>query len=245
MRPPTISACLILIAAGGCAPLKPTSPEAPPNHAPVETTLPARPAIDTAASPAGLPDASVAVPPEAASPSVMQQAPVLPTQNSTAAAGSATGTVIPPQRQAAERSGGKNKSLTPSPPVKQAAPPAEHPPLAKPPIVASPPEKRPESGVPDLAALEQRLRDTHAIGVFTKLSLKNQVDDLLDRLRTLYRGPTKAPTAELRERYDLLLLKVVTLLQDNDPPLATAISSSREALWAILSDPEKFANIQL
>jgi hypothetical protein len=61
----------------------------------------------------------------------------------------------------------------------------------------------------------------------------------------LYRGPTKAPTAELRERYDLLLLKVVTLLQDNDPPLATAISSSREALWAILSDPEKFANIQL
>jgi len=38
-------------------------------------------------------------------------------------------------------------------------------------------------------------------------------------------------------------VKVVTLLQDNDPSLATAVSSSREALWGVLSDPKKFANI--
>jgi hypothetical protein len=103
----------------------------------------------------------------------------------------------------------------------------------------------PPAAVPDLAALEQRLRDTHAIGVFTKLSLKNQVDDLLERFRSTYRAQTPVPTSDLRQRYDLLLLKVVTLLQDNDPALARAISSSREALWGILSDPEKFANIQL
>jgi hypothetical protein len=91
--------------------------------------------------------------------------------------------------------------------------------------------------------LEQRLRQTNAIGVFTKLSLKNQVDDLLNAFRVLYRGPNKHPTAELRQRYDQLLLKVLTLLQDGDPPLAAAISSSREAIWSILADPDKFAKI--
>jgi hypothetical protein len=95
----------------------------------------------------------------------------------------------------------------------------------------------------DLAALEQRLKDTHAIGVFTKLSLKNQVDDLLDGFRAFHRGQAKAPIADLRQRYDLLLLKVLTLLQDSDPPLAAAISSSREAIWGILTDPVKFGKI--
>jgi len=95
----------------------------------------------------------------------------------------------------------------------------------------------------NLADLEQRLRETRAIGVFTKLSLKNQVDDLLNAFRALYRGPDKHPSAELRQRYDLLLLKVLTLLQDGDPPLAAAISSSREAIWSILADPDKFAKI--
>jgi hypothetical protein len=91
--------------------------------------------------------------------------------------------------------------------------------------------------------LEQRLRETRAIGVFSKLSLKNQVDDLLNAFRALYRGPDKHPTVELRQRYDQLLLKVLTLLQDGDPPLAAAISSSREAIWGILADPDKFAKI--
>jgi hypothetical protein len=92
--------------------------------------------------------------------------------------------------------------------------------------------------------LEQRLRDTHAIGVFTKLSLKNQVDDLLERFRSAYREHPPMPTSGLRQPYDLLILKVVTLLQDNDPELARGISFSREALWGILSDPVKFAAIQ-
>jgi hypothetical protein len=126
-----------------------------------------------------------------------------------------------------------------------------HRPLAKPlagsdqSSGATAPATSPQAAVPDLAALEQRLRDTHAIGVFTKLSLKNQVDDLLERFRSMYRAQTRVPTSDLRQRYDLLLLKVVTLLQDSDPTLAKAISSSREALWGILSDPEKFAKMQL
>jgi len=77
----------------------------------------------------------------------------------------------------------------------------------------------------------------------TKLSLKNQVDDLLAAFRAFYRGANKQPTPELRQRFDLLLLKVLSLLQDADRPLAEAISSSREAIWSVLADPEKFARI--
>jgi hypothetical protein len=95
----------------------------------------------------------------------------------------------------------------------------------------------------DLTSLEQRLRDTRAIGVFTKLSLKNQVDDLLGEFRTFHRRQGALTVAELRQKYDLLLLKVLSLLQDGDPPLAAAISSSREAIWAVLIDPQKFEKL--
>jgi hypothetical protein len=94
-----------------------------------------------------------------------------------------------------------------------------------------------------LGALEQRLKDTKAIGIFTKLSLKNQVDDLLGELRAFHNGAAKTPTAVLRQKYDTLMIKVLTLLQDGDPQLASAIASSREALWGILMDPKKFAQI--
>jgi len=94
-----------------------------------------------------------------------------------------------------------------------------------------------------LTSLTQRLKSTPAIGVFTKLSLKNQVDDLLGQFRSVHQGHAKIPLPELRQRYDGLVLKVLALLQDGDPPLATAILSSREAIWGILSDPKKFAQI--
>jgi len=95
----------------------------------------------------------------------------------------------------------------------------------------------------DLTSLEQRLRDTRAIGVMTKLSLKNQVDDLLDEFRAYYQGKVKTPLAVLRQRYDLLMMKVLTLLQDKDTALAASILSSREAIWGILNDPKRLAQI--
>ena len=79
----------------------------------------------------------------------------------------------------------------------------------------------------------------------TKLALKNQVDDLLDRFRSHYRGGHKTPIPELRAAYDRLLMKVLSLLQDGDPALAKKIVSSREAIWGILSDPKKFSDNKL
>jgi hypothetical protein len=110
-------------------------------------------------------------------------------------------------------------------------------------IAATGRQTTPVSPALDLTSLEQRLRDTHAIGLFTKLSLKNQVDDLLQQFRAYHAGQSKPMLTELRQRYELLLLKVVSLLQDGDPPLAAAVSSSREAIWGILTDREKFSKI--
>ena len=136
-----------------------------------------------------------------------------------------------------------------TPPV--AAPPAKAPaktaapaaPAAKKETTVAGDAKQPAAAPLDLASLETRLKNTQAIGVLTKLSLKNQVDDLLNQFRAFYQGKLKTTLAELRRPYDLLILKVLSLLQDKDPPLATDLSASREAIWAILSDPVKFAKI--
>ena len=96
----------------------------------------------------------------------------------------------------------------------------------------------------DLEALKQQLKDTRAIGFFSKITLKNQVDDLLDDFGDYYEGDKKLTIARLRRSYDLLVMKVLSLLQDEDPKLAAAIVSSREAIWDVLADPKKFATLK-
>ncbi len=124
-------------------------------------------------------------------------------------------------------------------PAAASAPAARAPAPAAAPAVAS----RPAAPALDLGSLEQRLRDTRAIGVFTKLSLKNQVDDLLSRFRDFYGRKSTADLAQLRQKYDLLLLKVLSVLQDGDPGLASTIAASKENLWALLADPQKFSTL--
>ena len=112
-----------------------------------------------------------------------------------------------------------------------------------PPVARTPVARTPAAAPPlDLKTLTQQLRETKAIGIFTKIALKNQVDDLLDAFRKHYQGnnATLAMT-DLRRSFDLLMMKVLTLLQDEDQMLASAIVSSREAIWGVLADPKKFA----
>ena len=95
----------------------------------------------------------------------------------------------------------------------------------------------------DVAALKTRLRETSAMGVFTKLALKNQMDDLLKQFQDHYQGGQPPSVASLRQPYDMLVLKVLSLVQDGDPSLAKTISGSREAIWGILADKEKFNSV--
>ena len=132
-------------------------------------------------------------------------------------------------------------------PVAPATPPAA-PRVAAPRAPATPPPVVARIAPPapltlDLDALEAQLRATKAIGFFTKMSLKNQVDDLMKQFREHYQGKGGRTMTDLRRSYDLLIMKVLSLLQDTDQKLASAIGSSREAIWALLSDQNKFANL--
>jgi len=208
---------LLALAIAGCGGVKQAPPAEPPKSAP-------QAAVEAQAV---APAAPVREPPSAPTPS----APSTPTP-------SAPSTPTPP-----------TPPIAATPPV--AAPPAKAPaktaapaaPAAKKETTVAGDAKQPAAAPLDLASLETRLKNTQAIGVLTKLSLKNQVDDLLNQFRAFYQGKLKTTLAELRRPYDLLILKVLSLLQDKDPPLATDLSASREAIWGILSDPVKFAKI--
>jgi hypothetical protein len=119
---------------------------------------------------------------------------------------------------------------------KTTAPAAPAPKVAVAPAKPAPPPL-------DLVGLEKRLRDTKAIGVFTKLTLKNQVDDLLGQFKAFHERRSDASLEELRQDYNLLMLKVLSLLQSKDPPLARDLTASREAIWSVLTNPVTFSDV--
>ncbi len=203
---------------GGGAPAPPPPPEATP-AAPAPVASPAPPLA---------PAPSSSSPPPAASP--LNPASAGPAATPPSAASGTAHTPPPASKRPPPASGAAPRTQPPA-----VAPPAGASANAKPAV--------PAAAALDLNGLEQRLRDTRAIGVFTKLSLKNQVDDLLTEFRTYHKGRTPPTLTQLRQQYEVLLMKVVTLLQDGDPSLAGAVASSREAIWGVLTDPVKFANI--
>lgn len=95
-----------------------------------------------------------------------------------------------------------------------------------------------------MTALTNQLKATKAIGVFTKISLKTQVDDLMRKFSDYYQGKPNITMPELRRSYDVLITKVMSLLQESDKQLAAEVVSSREAIWALLSDRKKFAALR-
>ena len=215
--------CFLLMA--GCAGLeRAPQREAPQVAAPSDAMVSIEPSVAPSALPPEPPRASgVEHGTIAAQPRVPPAAPTV---------SAATGQSVAKPTAPAPKAPAK---LSPSP-----APAAQLPKLETPAPALAKPEAPPTL---DLKSLETRLKETKAIGVFTKLTLKNQVDDLLDQFRAFYQGRLKTSLAELRRSYDMLVLKVLALLQDADAPLASAIAASRESIWGILSNPAKFASV--
>jgi hypothetical protein len=224
-----IGGALIVLLLAGCAVIERSPQRDAPPPVPPRATAAAEPHVAATASPAGPPPSALSADRDA--PGATEQKtskPAAPTAQAPATAAA----------KSPEKSPGE--STVKAPPKPAASPPATAqlpkpqtpaPALAKP---AGPPPL-------DLKSLEARLKETKAIGVFTKLTLKNQIDDLLDRFRAYYQGRLQTSLAELRRSFDMLVLKTVALLQDADPPLARAIVSSRESIWGILSNPATFA----
>ena len=98
--------------------------------------------------------------------------------------------------------------------------------------------------VMDLEGLESRLRQTKAIGLFTKLELKSQVGDLLDDVEDYHRSRNNLKLSQLEEHFNLLVMKLLVLLEKDDPQLQHDIARARPVLWTTLADPEQFSTLK-
>lgn len=88
----------------------------------------------------------------------------------------------------------------------------------------------------DLDTLIERLKQTQAIGVLTKLVLRSDVNDLIDEVRRYKRTKgTESQLERIKAHFNGLLLKVLTLLND-DPKLAQDIQRARDNLWQHLME---------
>jgi hypothetical protein len=142
------------------------------------------------------------------------------------------------------------------PPAEEAPAPAQSPPIAPEPPAVPPapspapspaPEPVPPAAPPtepaiSLDELGTRIKQTPAIGTFSKLSLKNDLDDLVDGLRG-YHARKEGDLDDLHQRYEALVLKLMTLLEEDEPELALALGRSRERIWKRLVDPVEFAKL--
>jgi len=86
----------------------------------------------------------------------------------------------------------------------------------------------------DFKVLKERLKDTDAIGFFTKLAIRNDIVDLMDKIKQ-YRKKSqlKAKMKEIRSSFDGLLLKIIALLE-GDPNLSRDLYVGRESIWESL-----------
>jgi hypothetical protein len=195
------------------------TPETPPPAPPPETeTPPSTTKDEAAAAPTDKPAPPVASAPDPAKTETVTKAPA-------------------PGAQEVE-------PKAPAPAARKVPAPRAQPPKPAAPAAPSVPPRHTAAPRLDLDALTRQLKETKAIGIFTKLTLKNQVDDLLDRFREHHAGSANPTITELRRSYDLLMMKVLSLLQDRDQRLASQIVSSREAIWGLLADPKKFAALK-
>jgi len=86
----------------------------------------------------------------------------------------------------------------------------------------------------DIESLKSRLKETDAIGVFTKLAIRSDILDLVDEInRHRKKNRLASKIAEMRASFDGLLLKMVALLE-RDPALSRDLYVSRESIWKSL-----------
>ena len=252
------AAVLVLLLTFRCSLVKPhpRAPEPPEAATQQSAQQPPSAAAPAPQAPVPAPDAQAAAPPVEIEPTVPPQGEpaAAPAPGVRAAAPQAGAEPAPtpsqPVTPAAPVAKGK-AALPPQPAVKPAAPtqPASGATSAASgdaaPKSTAPVSKTPAPAPLDLDRLKQQLKDTKAIGFFSKLTLKNQMDDLLSALRKFHQGQGKLTLTDLHRSYDLLVMKVLSLVQDDDRKLASDIVSSREAIWRILADPKKFGALQL
>ncbi|HKI61830.1 MAG TPA: hypothetical protein VKA31_06005 [Mariprofundaceae bacterium] len=86
----------------------------------------------------------------------------------------------------------------------------------------------------NLDMLIKRLKQTPAIGVFTKLAIRGDILDLKDEIQSYkQKSMLQSKLDDIRARFDGLLIKIMALLQA-DPALSKDLYTARESIWKSL-----------
>lgn len=96
-----------------------------------------------------------------------------------------------------------------------------------------------EEEIIDLEILAGSLRETKALGALTKLRLKSDINKFLRRIDAWHAGNRKYSLDQLQEQYDLLLMKMATVLQDRDLELHQHLCNAWTVIWTDLQDPQR------
>ena len=92
----------------------------------------------------------------------------------------------------------------------------------------------------DLVSLEDGLRKTDAIGLSEKLSLKGDLDRLVEKFHAYHERTEDDGIEKLESSFHQLVNKTLSLLRADDPDLHQRISAARGGLWTLLRDRETF-----
>lgn len=95
----------------------------------------------------------------------------------------------------------------------------------------------------DLGTLETKIRNTDAIDLFSKVSLKYEISSLIDEMARSHETKNAAGFTKQRARFEKLVDRMVIMLRKGDLSFAKEVEDSREALWKILNSPEKLLAI--
>lgn len=98
-----------------------------------------------------------------------------------------------------------------------------------------------EEEISDLDNLRARIRKSKAVGPLTKLKLRGEIKALLKKLELYHSGKGHSNINQLNERFDLLYMKVVSLVQEKDPDLHRQLCNSWEPLRRSLQSPSYFS----
>jgi len=95
----------------------------------------------------------------------------------------------------------------------------------------------------DFETLEKKITETNSMGLMTKLKLKSDINKLLAELKTFHAGNSPLTQEQHREQYDLLYMKVVSLVQEKDPDLYHQLCNAWDPIWASLQDKHNLEKV--
>jgi hypothetical protein len=94
-----------------------------------------------------------------------------------------------------------------------------------------------------LERLEAGLKQTPVIGFFDKISLKGQLDALIDGVRRYHKGEAGISRDDLAHQFKRLFRRTLDLLEADRSGLYQEIAASRGALWNLMIDRRTFTKL--